>query len=46
MSQYHLLLESKKNDVNSFRAEIDSDIENKLMVIKEKWGRDKLEIWD
>ena len=37
MSQYHLLLESKKNDMNSFRAEIDSQKTN-LWLPKGKEG--------
>ena len=35
---YHLLLESKKNDINEFIQSRNrlTDIENKLMVIKEE----------
>ena len=40
----------KQNETNEliYETEIDSDIENKLMVIKgeREWRRDKLGVWD
>ena len=48
---YHLYVESKKTDTNKliYKIEIDSDIENKLMVSKGDSGKglgDKLGGWD
>ena len=37
-----------KNDINELIYRTETDIENKLMVIKGErgWGRDKLGAWD
>ena len=47
ISWYCLNVESKKMmKMNLFTKQIDSDIENKFMVPKGKWGSDKLGVWD
>ena len=41
-------MESLKNGTNEpiYKSEIVTDVENKLMVTKEKGGKDKLGGWD
>ena len=45
---YCLYVESLKNGTNEpiYKSEIVTDVENKLMVTKEKGGKDKLGDWD